>query len=119
MGGVIILKKLLCFSLLVFLYISLTGCGVLESKSNVPLEMVAYNSLSDEEKDLISVSPKDSSVEKVAVSQEVISMMDEDYDKDEVYSVIFNNTESETSGNLVVFLDLDKETVVGKGFTSD
>jgi len=81
--------------------------------------MVAYNSLSDEEKDLISVSPKDSSVKKVAVSQEIISMMDEDYDKDEVYFVIFNNTESDTSGNLVVFLDLDKETVVGKGFTSD
>lgn len=119
MGGVIILKKLLCFSLLVFLYISLTGCGVLESKRNVPLEMVAYNSLSDEEKDLIPVSPKDSSVKKVAVSQEIRSMIDEDYDKDEVYSVIINNTESDTTGNLVVFLDLDKETVVGKGFNSD
>ncbi|MGI8387714.1 hypothetical protein [Robertmurraya sp. P23] len=113
------MRKWLGISLLVFLYISLTGCSVLESKRNAPLEMVAYNSLTDEEKDLIPVSPKDSSVKKVAVSQEIISMMDEDYNKDEVYSVIFNNTESATSGKLVVFLDLDKETVVGKGFTSD
>lgn len=119
MEGVIILKKLLLFLFLMFLYISLTGCGVWDLKSNTALEMVAFNSLTDEEKDLIPVSPKDSKVEKVAVSQENISMIDEDYEKDEVYSVTFNNTESLTSGNLVVFLDLNKETVVGKGFTSD
>ncbi len=87
----------------------------MESKSGVSMEMVAYNSLTDEEKDLIPVSPKDSSVEKVAVSQEVVSMMDEEYEKDEVYRVIFNNTESKTSGKLVVFVDFDGETVVGKG----
>ncbi|MCM3600951.1 hypothetical protein M3175_09425 [Robertmurraya korlensis] len=119
MEGVIILKKLLLFSYLMFLYISLTGCRVWDLKSNTPLEMVAFNSLTDEEKDLIPVSPKDSKVEKVAVSQENISMINEDYEKDEVYSVTFNNTKSEETGNLVVFLDLDKETVVGKGVTRD
>ncbi|SHR52461.1 Uncharacterised protein [Mycobacteroides abscessus subsp. abscessus] len=83
------------------------------------MEMVAYNSLTDEEQDLIPVSPKDSSVEKVAVSQEIVSMIDEEYEKVEVYRVIFNNPDSNNSGKLVVFVDLDGETVVGKGFTNN
>lgn len=91
----------------------------MESKNGVSMEMVAYNSLTDEEKDLIPVSPKDSSVEKVAVSQEIVSMMDEEYEKDEVYRVIFNNPDSNNSDKLVVFVDLDGETVVGKGFTNN
>lgn len=91
----------------------------MESKNGVSMEMVAYNSLTDEEQDLIPVSPKDSSVEKVAVSQEIVSMIDEEYEKVEVYRVIFNNPDSNNSGKLVVFVDLDGETVVGKGFTNN
>ncbi len=87
--------------------------------SGVSMEMITYNSLTNEEKDLILVSPKDSSVEKVAVSQEIVSMIDEEYEKVEVYRVIFNNTDSNNSGKLVVFVDLDGETVVGKGFTNN
>lgn len=30
----------------------------------------------------------------------------------------FNHTESESFGNLVVFVDLDEKTVLGKGFSS-
>ncbi|MEK3990402.1 hypothetical protein [Robertmurraya sp. FSL R5-0851] len=53
----------------------------MEPKSGVSMEMIAYNSLTDEGKKLIPVSPKDSSVEKVAVSQEIVSMVDYEISK--------------------------------------
>jgi hypothetical protein len=99
----------------IFLSILQTGCNVFfESKSTIPIEMVAYNGLSDEEKDLIPVSPKDSKVKKISVNDEIQSFIDKDYHKDQVYSVTFNNTETNSSGKLEVFVDLNKITVVGK-----
>jgi hypothetical protein len=112
------LNKLVYISMLFLLSITLTGCNFFESKSNIPIEMIAFNSLTDEEKDLIPVSPKDSIVKKVPVIGEIQSMIDKDYNNDKVYSVTFNNTETDSSGKLVVFVDLDKKSVVGKGFTN-
>lgn len=94
------------------------GCNLIQPKDNLPIELIAFNSLTDEEKDLIPASPKDSIVEKVTVNDENKSFIDKNYDKDKVYAVTFNNTETNSSGKLTVFVDLDKETVVGKGFTS-
>jgi hypothetical protein len=94
------------------------GCNLIQSKDSVPIELIAFNSLTDEEKDLIPASPKDSIVEKITVNDENKSFIDKNYDKDQVYAVTFNNTETNSSGKLTVFVDLDKETVVGKGFTS-
>ena len=71
--------------------------------------MVAFNSLTEEEKDLIPVSPKASSVEKMTVSDENKLYLDKGYDNDHVYSVIFNNTETDSLGKLTVFIDLDKK----------
>ncbi|WP_163539567.1 hypothetical protein [Gracilibacillus sp. YIM 98692] len=112
------MNKLVFISLLILLSIILTGCNLFDSKHNLPIEMVAFNSLTNEEKDLIPVSPKDSIVKKVAVNDDIESLIDNDYDKDHVYSVTFNNTETDSSGKLVVFVNLDKKIVVGKGITS-
>lgn len=90
----------------------LLGC---QSKENVPIEMIAFNSLTDEEQDLIPVSPKDSIVKKVTVSGDIETFIDNNYQKDEVYSVSFNHSQMNSSESLVVFVDLDKKTVVGKG----
>lgn len=94
------------------------GGNLIQLRDSVPIEMIAFNSLTDEEQDLIPVSPKDSIVEKVTVNDENKSFIDKNYDKDQVYAVTFNNTKTNSSGKLMVFVDLDKETVVGKGFTS-
>lgn len=80
-----------------------------------PIEMVAFNSLTDEERALIPVSPKDSIVKRVPINDHIEKSIDKSYRKDEVYSVTFNNTETNSSGNLVVFIDLDRQTVLGKG----
>lgn len=72
-------------------------------------------SLTDEERDLIPVSPKDSIVKQVPVNYDIKASIDVNYAKDQVYSVTFNNTESDTTGNLVVFVDLDKKQFLGKG----
>lgn len=104
--------------MLIVLFSTLMGCNLIKPNENLPIEMIAFNSLTDEEQDLIPVSPKDSIVEKITVSDENKSYIDNDYDKDQVYSVTFNNTETDSSGKLTVFVDLDKEAVVGKGFTS-
>ncbi|BBH19010.1 hypothetical protein Back11_03550 [Paenibacillus baekrokdamisoli] len=108
------MNKLGFIPILLLLVLTLTGCNLFESKKDIPIEMVAFNSLTDEEKDLIPASPKDSIVKKVTVNGEIESVIDKNYNKDEVYSVTFNNTETNSSGNLMVFFDLDKKTFVGK-----
>ncbi|WP_440705794.1 hypothetical protein [Heyndrickxia oleronia] len=112
------LRKLVLITILIVLSTTLMGCNLIQPKDSVPIELIAFNSLTDEEKDLIPASPKDSIVEKVTVNDENKSFIDKNYDKDQVYAVTFNNTETNSSGKLTVFVDLDKETVVGKGFTS-
>ncbi|MCM3439770.1 hypothetical protein ACUIJN_12260 [Metabacillus halosaccharovorans] len=107
--------KFILIPLFISLSIILLGC---QSKENVPIEMVAFNSLTDQEQDLIPVSPKDSIVKKVAVSGDIESFIDDNYQKDEVYSVSFNHSQT-SSGSLVVFVDLDKKTVVGKGIIGE
>jgi hypothetical protein len=104
--------------MLILLLVIMNGCNLIESKSELPIEMIAFNSLTDEEKDLISVSPKDSIVKKISVNDHIESLIEKDYSKDQVYTVTFNHTETDSSGKLVVFVDLDKKTVVGKGTTS-
>lgn len=110
------MNKLAFISILLLFAITLTGCNLFDSKKDLPIEMIAFNSLTDEEKHLIPVSPKDSIVEKVTVDGEIEALIDSNYDEEEVYSVTFNHTETDSSGNLVVFIDLDKKTVVGKDF---
>ncbi|PKH12167.1 hypothetical protein [Planomicrobium sp. MB-3u-38] len=97
-----------------FLFLLLAGCS--PSASELPLEMMAYNSLSKAEQDLIPVSPKDSTVKKEDVSSAIKSLIDSDYHKEQVYAVVFHDTGSNASGNLVVYIDLDKGKVVGKGY---
>ncbi|WP_239619280.1 hypothetical protein [Cohnella mopanensis] len=107
------MNKLTFIPILLLIAVTLTGCHVFDSNKDLPIEMVAFNSLTDEEQDLIPVSPKDSIVKKVTVNDEIKSVIDKNYNKDEVYCVTFNNTETNASGNLVVFIDLDKKTVIG------
>lgn len=88
------------------------------SENQLPIEMVAFNSLTNEERALILASPKDSIVKKVPINEDIKTSIDKNYGKDQVYSVTFNNTETDSSGNLVVFVGLNKKTVLGKGFAS-
>lgn len=106
------MKRLSFFSFISLVLFMLMGCN----SNNLPLEMVAFNSLSQDEQNLIPTSPKDSVLEKVNVTAEIKALLNDDYNKTKVYSVTFNHTESESNGNLVVFVDTDKKTVVGKGF---
>lgn len=108
--------KAVFIPLLISLSILLIGCNSVKSEDQLPIEMVAFNSLTDEEQDLIPVSPKDSVVKKVSVTGDIESLVDDNYQKDTVYSVSFNDSQTGSSGNLVVLVDLDKKTVVGKGF---
>lgn len=105
------MKKIL---FLPFLFLLLAGCN--SRASELPIEMVAYNSLSETEQGSIPVSPKDSTVTKENVSDEIKSLIDKNYNEKQIYAVVFNDTESSTSGNLVVYVDLNKEQAVGKGY---
>jgi hypothetical protein len=49
--------------MLILLFIVLMGCNLIPSKNNLSIEMIAFNGLTDEEQDLIPVSPKDSIVD--------------------------------------------------------
>ncbi|GKV55380.1 hypothetical protein NCCP2222_13270 [Sporosarcina sp. NCCP-2222] len=103
--------------LLIFLVSVLTGCQLAEVKNEVPIEMVAFGSLTDEEQKLFPASPKDSTIRKVSVTEEIEPFLEKDYEQDEVYMVTFHNTETDL-GELSVFVGADKKTVIGKGFIS-
>lgn len=89
------------------------------AEPRVPLEMVAYGGLTAQEKSLIPVSPKDSHVRKMRVNEEIKPFIKPDYEHEFVYSVTFHHTETDSSGNLVVFIDVDRKTVIGKGVADD
>ncbi len=109
------MSKLVFLPILIILLSTLTGCNLIK-QNELTIEMIAFNSLSKEEQDLIPVSPKDSIVEKITVSDEIKHYIKDDYDENQVYSVTFNNTKSDAKGELTVFVSLDKKAVVGKGF---
>ncbi|MBM7602887.1 PBP1b-binding outer membrane lipoprotein LpoB [Metabacillus crassostreae] len=108
------MTKFSVLPLLFLLNMMLTGCMSYESKSSLPIEMIAFNSLTKEEQNSIPVSPKDSTVEKINVDEKNRLLFHKDYNKEQVYSVTFNNLEN--ADKLQVFIDLDKETVIGKVF---
>lgn len=114
------MKKLVFIPLLMPLLILLlatvsTGYS-LNTKLETPIEMVAFSSLSEEEKGLIPVSPKDSIVQKVTVHEKIKPYIDQAYGREEIYSVTFNRTATDVNGDLAVFISLDKKTVIGKSF---
>ncbi|WP_226669816.1 hypothetical protein [Metabacillus litoralis] len=108
------MTKFAILPVLILLNIMLAGCMEYESTSSLSIEMIAFHSLTKEEQDFIPVSPKDSIVEKVNVTEKNKLLFHKNYDKEKVYSVTFNNSEEEDE--LIVFIDLDKKTVIGKGF---
>lgn len=108
------MNKFVFIPILILLAITLIGFNVLDSKQDVPIELIAFASLTNKEKELIPVSPKDSYVKKVTVSAEIKSKIDNSYDEEEVYVVTFRHSETDTSGNLEVYIALDKKTVIGK-----
>ncbi|WP_231574837.1 hypothetical protein [Paenibacillus sp. FSL R7-0273] len=67
---------------------------------------------------MIPTSPKDSTVELTSVSDIDSSLFNKPYANDQVCAVTFNNTVTDNSGNLIVYIALDESTVIGKGFTN-
>lgn len=115
-------SKFLMFGIVGFLLIiwvigTVSMYSTFKKENKLSIEMVAFNSLTNEENTLIQVSPKDSIVKQIPLSDELKGSLDSNYTENQVYSVTFNNTETGTTGNLVVFVGLDKKTVLGKGFT--
>ncbi|KAA0955185.1 hypothetical protein FQ085_16050 [Planococcus sp. ANT_H30] len=104
------------WSVLILLVATLTACSSSITEKKLPIEMIAHNSLSDEEQLLIPTSPKDSLVTKEAVSAKIKAQFHSTYKQQQVYSVVFNGTDTATAGNLIVYVDLDQKTVVGKAF---
>ncbi|CAM3709129.1 hypothetical protein [Marinicrinis lubricantis] len=111
------MKKLIFISMVLLLTIALSGCSFQYARSDLPIEMVAFNSLTDAEKDQIPVSPKDSVVGRVTVNDDIAALIGNDYNGKAVFVVMFNHTDTNSSGNLTVYVDLDKRTVIGKGFS--
>ena len=79
-------------------------------------EMVAFNSLTAEERELVMVSPKDSVLKKEKVNSVISSLIDKNYKRDIVYSVTFDTEDSDKPGILIVFLSENKKTSLGKLF---
>ncbi|MCU6712611.1 hypothetical protein M6D81_28320 [Paenibacillus sp. J5C_2022] len=79
------------------------------------IEMQAYAALNDKEKGRVPVSPKDAAVAKVTVDEGIAARIGSHYIGTNVYSVMFNQTSTASSGNLVVYIDMNRTKVLGKG----
>jgi hypothetical protein len=111
------LKKYYFLFLTVFITISISGCNLLEVEESLTgIEMIAFNSLTNAEQDKIPVSPMDSVVQKITVNDDLGSRIGDEFVGKKLYSVTFNHTETESLGNLIVYVGLDKKTVVGNGY---
>ncbi|MBW3112628.1 hypothetical protein KYJ26_12355 [Bacillus sp. MCCB 382] len=82
----------------------------------LPIEMVAFNSLSQEKADQIPVTPKDSEVWEVKVDKALGKHIGEEWIGQSIYKVAFNHTENGSIGRLVVYIGRDQKTVIGTGY---
>ncbi|MCA1060178.1 hypothetical protein LCL96_14665 [Rossellomorea aquimaris] len=99
------------FILIYTFFVLMSGCY-----RQLSIEMVAFNHLSQEEKTKIPVSPKDSDVEEVTVGKGLGKHIGEKWIGRSIYKVAFNGTEDESLGRLVVYIDKDQKTVIGKEY---
>lgn len=67
---------------------------------------------------LFLISAKDATVEQVPFSDEIRSLIEKTYDSNQVYAVTFNINSTYPSGNLIIYVALDKERVVDKDYMS-
>lgn len=109
------MKKTIHIGILITVCLYIAGCDLVGTSNELPLEMVAYNSLTREEQKRIPVSPKDSSVQVLSVDEKIKSYLPNSYKDDKVHAVMFNGTQGDQDGNFTVFLSKDQETVIGKG----
>ncbi|WP_251041112.1 hypothetical protein [Bacillus sp. ISL-45] len=108
------MNKFFFIPILIILAIMVIGLDVFNSKQEVPIELVAFESLTNKEKERIPVSPKDSYVKKVTVNAEIKSEIDKNYDEKEVYAVTFRHSGADSSGNLEVYIGLEKRLLLGR-----
>ena len=109
-------KMKICLSLaMIGLLGILTGCNLFINEK-MPIQMIAFNSLTKEEENKIPVSPKDSVVNKVTVSEELGKQLGDKFTGHIIYTVTFNNTEDASNGRLVVYINKDRKTIIGKGY---
>ncbi|GAA0356712.1 hypothetical protein [Bacillus horti] len=109
------MRKISGILLIITLVIFVSGCF---EKAEVQIEMQAYIGLTDAERALIPVSPGDSIVAKIIVTEELTSIIGEQYVGEDVYSVTFNQTATDANGDIIVYMALDKRTVLGKGYST-
>lgn len=104
-------------TILTILILVLSACSLVDAKRDQPIEMIAYSSLTEDEQSYVLVSPKDSTVELVDVDVQIRSIVGPGYEHDQVYAVTFHQRSRDVPslGELVVYVDLDKVSVVGKG----
>jgi hypothetical protein len=85
---------------------ALTGCG-LTGQTGPAIEVIACGGLSEEEREWIPASPKDSIVEKITVSVEIRPYIGHGYGEDGVYAAAFNPAGTGSRGEPAVFVSLD------------
>lgn len=111
--------KRIFMPLAILFTLMLSGCNLLASeKYEVPIELVAFGQLTDAERERMVASPKDSVVEKVTVIGDMAAFLDKNLIGSEVYAVTFRRTATVDTGNITVYIALDKQTALGKGFSS-
>jgi hypothetical protein len=104
-------KEIIGFLAVILFAVFIAGCT---SKKVDPMVKIAYNFLSKNEKRQIKGDWRDAKIHKVNMNPNGSIVLKQIESGKEVYSISFPSKKL-TLGDIVIFIDLDKETVVGKG----
>ncbi len=107
------MKKIIA-SVLPVIALLMSGCAEDTTTANSK-EMLAYNSLSDDDQKRIEVSPTNSTVKKIDVKDALVKAIESDYAKDKAYEIVFLDSKTNKQGNVVVYLDDRGKEVIGQG----
>lgn len=107
------MKKIIA-SVLPVIALLMSGCTEDTTTANSK-EMLAYNSLSDDDQKRIEVSPTNSTVKKIDVKDALVKAIESDYAKDKAYEIVFMDSKTNKEGNVVVYLDDRGKEVIGQG----
>lgn len=124
------MRKTTLLIISLFLYLGLiTGCSTAKEMKNITntgqtnttvkeqdIREIAYNQLNSKDKERIKGTWKDSKLTKITLKEGMGNIIDKSYMGKEVYLVDFPTKGGGVQSNMVVYLSIDSNKLLGYGF---
>jgi hypothetical protein len=105
-------KWLSLFVSILFITLSIMGCGNTQSKEQ-DIRKIVWNKLPNESKKEVIGTWKDAKLEKVVVNKKFVYLNDVKYDGKELYHVVFKTKNDSLLGPIGSYIDPETKEIVG------